>query len=108
MVIDASQKQAGGLSIVLGIALMGLSLISYLRGVEEVIAFLAISVSALVFGVRMLQRAHGKSSLIFKIEDLSFCPPSKSIDRKSEGCQIKQLIKTALAWQVFAGKLRPI
>ena len=57
-VIDVSQKQLGGLSIVLGIiTLAGLSLISYLRGVAVVITFLSISVWALVFGVRMLWHA---------------------------------------------------
>lgn len=57
-VIDVSQKRSGGFSIVLGIvALAGLSLISYLRGTAQVIAFLAISVWAIVFGVRTLWRA---------------------------------------------------
>jgi len=56
--IDASHRRLGGLSIVLGIvALAGLSLISYLRGSAQVIAFGAIGVWVLVFGVRMLWRA---------------------------------------------------
>jgi hypothetical protein len=66
--IDESRKQLtglsiAGLSIVLGIvALAGLSLISYLRSVAVIIAFLGISVWALVFGVRMLWRASHQMS----------------------------------------------
>jgi hypothetical protein len=53
--IDASHKRLGGLSIALGIvAFAGLSVVSYLRGVAELIAFGAISVWVFVFGVRML------------------------------------------------------
>jgi hypothetical protein len=66
--IDESRKQVGGrsiagLSIVLGIiTLAGLSLISYLRSVAVIITFLAISVWALVFGVRMLWHASHQMS----------------------------------------------
>jgi hypothetical membrane protein len=61
--IDASHKRLGGLSIALGIvALAGMSLISYLRGIAQVIAFLAISVWILVFGVRMVWRASRQMS----------------------------------------------
>ncbi len=56
--IDASHKRLGGLSIALGvIALAGLSLISYLRASAQFIAFGAIFVWVLVFGVRMVWRA---------------------------------------------------
>ncbi len=56
--IDASHKQLGGLSIALGIiALAGLSLTSYLRGVAQTIALLAIIVWAFVFGIRMVRHA---------------------------------------------------
>ncbi len=66
--IDESRKQLGGrsiagLSIVLGIiALAGLSLISYLRGVAVLIAFLPISIWVIVFGVRMVRRASRQMS----------------------------------------------
>jgi len=62
-VIDVSHKWLGGLSIVLGIvALAGTSFISYLRGSAQVIAFLAISVWAIAFSVRMLWRASHQMS----------------------------------------------
>jgi hypothetical protein len=57
-VIDAAHKRLGGLSIALGIiTLAGTSLISYLRGTAQVIAFGAIAVRIFIFGVRMVWRA---------------------------------------------------
>ncbi len=68
-VIDVSHKRLGGLSIALGIvALAATSFISYFHGtallfnVSTVIAFLAISVWVLVFGVRMVWRASHQMS----------------------------------------------
>jgi hypothetical membrane protein len=56
--IDTSHKRLGGLSIALGIvALAATSVISYLRGSAQVIAFLAISIWGIVFSVRMVWRA---------------------------------------------------
>lgn len=56
--IDVSHKRLGGFSIALGIvALSGLSVVSYLRGSAQVIALLAISIWAIIFGIRMVWRA---------------------------------------------------
>jgi hypothetical membrane protein len=55
--LDGAHKRAGGLSVALAIiALAGLSLFSYERGVAVVITFAAISVWAFAFGVR--RRTH--------------------------------------------------
>jgi hypothetical protein len=56
-VYEVSAKPLGGFSIALGIvALVGTSLISYERGVAEIILAAAIALWFVVFSIRMLRR----------------------------------------------------
>lgn len=56
--IDASHRWLGGLSIVLGVvALAGVSMVSYVRGVAEVSVIFAIFIWLVVLSVRMVWRA---------------------------------------------------
>jgi hypothetical protein len=77
--LDGAHKRAGGLSVALAIiALAGLSLFSYERGVAVVITFAAISVWAFAFGVR--RRTHHNKFKNEKRRNIEACLNSERTD----------------------------